>query len=348
MQDPDHSEIPVLPPVVQPVGAKYWLGTISGRLMLINTMVFLAMSWESNGVLLPTRDVLLEFGAKDPVGLAQGEFWRFFTPIFVHIGIIHFFFNSLGLFYIGYQLERILGRRWYLVIYLVAGVVGNISSAYFSLAMSAGASGALFGLLGSGYVLERLVGRKLASEGLVRPRRRIYATMVLINVMFGLLVPGIDNAAHLGGLVSGVILTWCMLQFRANRLTNSKPARGLAGLLILALVSSYGMVLGSDTRNIVMRFEEAAAKADSVPEAMYYIEQALRILPDDFHLIIEKIRFTVLSNDPSDAINDIRKLSQDPRGLIELNHLKSDFSREGLTSQAQFLEFMMSEHGDSI
>lgn len=348
MREPNRSELPVLPPVAQPSGANYWLGTISGRLMLINSLVFLAMSWESNSVLLPSREVLLEFGAKDPVGLARGEFWRLFTPIFVHIGIIHFFFNSLGLFYIGYQLERILGRKWFTAIYLAAGVAGNISSAYFSVAMSAGASGALFGLLGSGYVLERLVGRRIEESSGHRPRRRIYAGMVVINVIFGLLVPGIDNAAHMGGLVAGAVLTWSMLHLRRNRLTHSRRLFGIFGISGFLGLSVYGIVASSNGQRTVQRFERAAAEARSVSEGLYYIEEALRIFPGDLHLLIEKVRFVLMSNDPSAALEDIKFLLNDDRGISELRRLRADFLRDGLTTQARFLDMFLDDGRRSI
>lgn len=332
---------PVLPPVFQPTGVSYWLGTISGRLMVINTAVFLVMSWQSGSLLLPTRDVLLEFGAKDPVGLVHGEFWRFLTPVFVHIGIIHFFFNSMGLYYIGYQLERILGVQWFLIVYLAAGIFGNIASAVFSVSMSAGASGALFGLLGSGYVLERIVGRRIEEVTGKRPRRRIYAGMVVINIIFGLMIPGIDNAAHMGGLFTGAILTWVMLHLRPNRLTRrSKPAAwtAIGGLVLL---SAAGINAAVDPRLVVSRFEKSADRARSAEEAIYYLDQALLILPQDRHLMVEKIKLLLMGPDPHDAISGIRDMASDPGGLEELRRLQRDFQRDGLVRQSKFLEFFL-------
>lgn len=345
MQEPPRiqDDGPVLPPVVQPVGVNYWLGTISGRLMVINTIVFLIMSWKSGSLLLPTRDVLLEFGAKDPVGLVRGEIWRFLTPVFVHIGVIHFFFNSMGLYYIGYQLERILGRRWFVAVYLGAGIFGNIASAVSSVAMSAGASGALFGLLGAGYVLERIVGRRIEQVTGRRPRRRIYAGMVVINIIFGLMIPGIDNAAHMGGLAAGMALTWSMLHVRPNRLTKRNKFAGYAAIVVLILAALAGIGMSTNSKLLVARFEKFADSASSAPEGIYYLEQALRILPGDQHLIAEKIKLVLMSADPHDAIGDIRLLSGNPGGIEELRRLQHDFQRDGLSRQAKFLDFFLSD-----
>lgn len=334
---------PVLPPVMQPVGVNYWLGTVSGRLMLINTIVFLIMCWKSNSIFLPTREVLLEFGAKDSVGLVRGEIWRFLTPVFVHIGVIHFFFNSMGLYYIGYQLERILGRRWFVAIYLGSGIFGNIASAISTVAMSAGASGALFGLLGSGYVLERIVGQRMEQVSGRRPRRRIYGGMVVINIIFGLMIPGIDNAAHLGGLAAGMVLTWSMLHLRPNRLTRRNKPAAYAAVAALMVAALAGAGLSTNANLLVARYEKFADSASSAPEGIYYLEQALRILPDDHHLIAEKIKLTLMSADPHEAIGDIRRLSETPGGLEELRRLQQDFQRDGLTRQSKFIDFFLSD-----
>lgn len=341
LEERQQIEANILPAAAQPVGLDYWLGTISGRLMVVNAVVFAAMSWKSGSVLLPTSEVLLEFGAKDPAGLALGEYWRFLSPVFVHIGIIHFFFNSLGLYYIGYQLERILGRRWFLFVYLAAGIAGNIASGIASVVMSAGASGALFGLLGSGYVLERMIGHRIESMTGRRPRRRVYASMVFINIVFGLLIPGIDNAAHMGGLVAGAVLTRIMLMLRPNRLRPSNKPLAFVALSCFFLVCGVGVVKAVDPVSVVRRLEDAAASASVAEQARYYLDEALRISPDDRHLVVERIRVILMAADPHEAVADLRKLSGMTGGREEIERLLEDFNREGLSKQARFLEFFI-------
>ena len=182
-----------LPVVAQPKGTRYWLGTWSGRILLINALVFVYTCVRTRSVFLPDTETLLLIGAKDPVSLALGEYWRLVTPMFIHIGILHFLVNSYMLYVIGYQLERILGGTWFVAVYLAAGIAGNISSAVFSVNLSAGASGALFGLLGTGFFLERTIGRRMQEVTGHRPRNRAYAMTVALNLGFGLLVFGLTG-----------------------------------------------------------------------------------------------------------------------------------------------------------
>ena len=341
MDEQQQIEGNILPAAAQPAGLDYWLGTISGRLMVINAVVFAAMSLKSGTLLLPTREVLLEFGAKDPAGLALGEYWRFLSPVFVHVGIIHFLFNSLGLYYIGYQLERILGRRWFLLVYLMSGIAGNIASGVATVVMSAGASGALFGLLGSGYVLESMIGHRIEVMTGRRPRRRVYASMVFINVVFGLVIPGIDNAAHMGGLLSGVVLTRVMLMLRPNRLRPANKPMAYLSVLLFVLLCGIGFWKAVDPRAVVRRMENAAAGASVAAQARFFLDQALRIYPDDRHLIVERIRVILMSEDPHDALEDLRKLSGMTGGQEEIERLLEDFRREGLAKQQRFLELFL-------
>ena len=190
MEQEDSPELPVLPVVRQPTGVPYYLGTWSGRILVINALIFLWMVLrDPSSLLAPSLEYIRAFGSKSLADIALGEYWRFITPIFVHIGIIHFFFNTMALYYIGYQIEYILGARWFLLIYFISGIVGNLSSCIFSLTPSAGASGALFGLLGAGFRLEGLLSDAFDQQGgKKRPRKRMYSGLVVTNIILGLII----------------------------------------------------------------------------------------------------------------------------------------------------------------
>lgn len=227
--------------------------------------------------MLPDPDFIRTFGAKNLADIALGEYWRFFTPMFVHIGVIHFAFNTMGLNYIGYQLEYMLGGRWFIMLYLLAGIVGNVSSSVFSVSASAGASGALFGLLGAGFVLENSVGHRLEKHFGPRPRRRVYAGMVFLNIMLGIFIPVIDNAAHIGGLVAGVAFVQALLWLRPNQLQQLRPAAGrtlIAGVIVAAIC---GAIYAATPTIAVRRYLASAKKADSVAESWMLTQDALRI-----------------------------------------------------------------------
>lgn len=165
----------------------------------IQVIVFLLL--EINGGSTNTS-TLLRFGAKFNPLILEGEWWRFFTPIVLHIGFLHLAMNTLALYYLGTAVERIFGKFRFLFIYLVAGFFGSLASFVFSPSISAGASGAIFGCFGAllyfGVIYPRLFFRTMGMNIIV---------VIGINLVFGFTVPGIDNAGHLGGLVGGFLAT---------------------------------------------------------------------------------------------------------------------------------------------
>ncbi|MGD2058083.1 MAG: rhomboid family intramembrane serine protease, partial [Anaerolineales bacterium] len=149
-------------------------------------------------------DWLLQLGMKSGEEIANGQYWRFVTPIFLHIGILHLFVNMYSLYAIGPAVERFFGTARFLAQYLLSGFAGVIFSLAFSPYPSAGASGAIFGLLGSlGAFL--YAHRELFGQ-FGRFQLRQIAIVALLNLGLGLM-PGIDNWGHLGGLLAGVLLT---------------------------------------------------------------------------------------------------------------------------------------------
>jgi rhomboid protease GluP len=145
-------------------------------------------------------ETLLAFGAKENTLILNGEWWRFFTPIILHIGIFHLLMNTLALYFLGSAVERIFGRVRFLILYLFAGFAGSLASFLFSSSISAGASGAIFGLFGAllffGLTYPKLFFRTMGTN---------IITIILINLAFGFIVPGIDNAGHIGGLIGGFL-----------------------------------------------------------------------------------------------------------------------------------------------
>ncbi len=181
-------------------------------LIAINTVVFLAMYLLGEG----SRDVstLIEFGANYGARVRDGEYYRLLTSAFVHIGLLHFFLNNYALYVIGSQIESFLGRFKYIVVYLLSAVMGNLLSIIFSNFISAGASGAIFGLFGAllffGYHYRIYLGTVLKSQ--VIP-------LIALNLIIGFTISGIDNAAHIGGLIGGYLLTMAVgVPYKSTRI----------------------------------------------------------------------------------------------------------------------------------
>jgi rhomboid protease GluP len=234
---------------------KFW----SGRILFLNVLIMAIMVWvDPSALWLPDTEVLIRFGAKDLVLLSQGQYWRLITPAFLHVGIIHLFFNMLGLYYVGSHLEQLLGAKTFLLIYFVAALGGSISSYVFNVATSAGASGALFGLLGAGLVLERVVRRRLDRLEGEKPRQSLYTSMVIGNLVLGFIIPAVDNSAHLGGLVSGALTMLAVLFYVPNKLLPHKPKVATGIAILLVVVFCMGIFYSVDPRITLCRITECS------------------------------------------------------------------------------------------
>ncbi len=176
---------------------------ITYTLIIINVLVFLAMYIFGKG----SEDTLtlLLFGANYPVLVRAGDYYRLITSAFLHVGLLHLIFNNYALYVIGSQLESFLGKVKFLIIYLVSAICGSLMSMLFSDGISVGASGAIFGLLGSllyfGYNYRVYLGTVLKSQ---------IIPLIILNLIIGFVTPGIDNAAHIGGLLGGLGMTMAL------------------------------------------------------------------------------------------------------------------------------------------
>lgn len=167
-------------------------------LISLNLILFLLMTLAGGST---KTSVLIQFGAKVNVLILQGEVWRFVTSMFLHIGFLHLVFNLYALWALGPITEDLIGRPRYFMIYILSGISGSIASFLFTDALSAGASGAIFGLLGA------LVSHTRKSPGLWKSGfGKNLIIIILINLSLGFFQPGIDIYAHIGGLICGLIL----------------------------------------------------------------------------------------------------------------------------------------------
>ena len=141
--------------------------------------------------------------------IAAGDYWRLLTATFLHSGIAHLGLNCLGLFIFGQQIEQLYGRGRFLLIYVVSGLTGSVTSYLLNLSLTpnsigVGASGAIFGLLGALVAFFIYHRDRLGSMG----RQSLIGLLVLaaINLFFGFAISGVDNYAHIGGFAAGVLL----------------------------------------------------------------------------------------------------------------------------------------------
>ena len=142
------------------------------------------------------------YGANIAEYIRAGEIYRLITSAFMHAGVFHLICNMYCLYILGPQLESFFGKMKFLTIYLVSAVAGNLMSMLFTTGASVGASGAIFGLFGAmlyfGYHYRVYLGNVMKSQLL---------PLIIMNLLLGFLISGIDNAAHIGGLIGGTLIT---------------------------------------------------------------------------------------------------------------------------------------------
>ena len=203
---------------------------VTPALITICVILFLAMYIWGNG----SENILtlLLFGANSRALVLNGQIWRLATSIFLHIGIAHLIVNMYSLFIIGRQLEGLLGKTKYLIVFLGSGILGSLLSIVINDGVSAGASGAIFGLLGSllyfGYNYRLYLGTVLKTQ---------IIPIIIINLFISFMFPGIDAYAHIGGLIGGYLITCILGVPGKNR--KSDRINGSIVLTILVLFLAY-------------------------------------------------------------------------------------------------------------
>ena len=165
------------------------------------------------------------------IGVTHGEWWRLLTSAFLHYGILHLGLNMLSLYFAGRILETVIGRWRFLLLYLVSAVAGSAGALYVTPDVaSAGASGAIFGVLGALLVLERT--GTIATGGQI-------LFWIVINLLFTFSAPNISIGAHVGGLVAGILVMLAYLRFRRD--ARLAAAAGMA-VLAAAVVFAYAVI----------------------------------------------------------------------------------------------------------
>lgn len=169
----------------------------------LNIIVFILMIFSGINLISPNGLELLEWGANRRFESTNGEWWRLFTSMFLHGGIMHLVLNMSGLIIAAIVIEPLIGRKNYFILYLLSGFCGSVASIWwYTNTISVGASGAIFGLYGALISLSLTKAFPKGEGGGVLLFAGIY---VLISLLWGL-TGGIDNAAHIGGLLSGAVI----------------------------------------------------------------------------------------------------------------------------------------------
>jgi membrane associated rhomboid family serine protease len=208
---------------------------VTRALIAVNVVVFIiTVSSGANPFTGQGTSPVYDNFALIPLQVLHGEWWRLFSSMFLHFGIMHIFFNMWALLVIGTPLEAMLGRLRYLVLYLFSGVGGALLSMTFGPIneRAAGASGAIFGLFGAFYVITRRRG--LETGGIV--------TLIVINLALSFTISNIDWRGHVGGLITGAAVAFVFAWAPSGPQRDRLQALGCVALaLILAAAGFVGV-----------------------------------------------------------------------------------------------------------
>lgn len=202
--------------------------------MNLVTLILLACK-NPSFLLIPGSQVLIDLGANFGLLTCSGQWWRIVTSMFLHVGALHFLINMYALTKVGPPAEALFGWREFLLIYFFSGIMGSLASLLWNpMLISAGASGAIFGVYGS-LLAFMFVQRDEYPPATLRYHALMAAGLLVCNAAYGLMVPEIDNFAHIGGLLSGAFAGFLLAHVEVAQKYRAAFSIPVMALLIAAL-----------------------------------------------------------------------------------------------------------------
>lgn len=226
-------------------------------LIALNVVVFAALAFAGAGVLQPNPETLIRWGSNFGMRTIDGQWWRLLSSIFLHFGLLHLLLNMWVLWGVGRLVERLYGNWVFVFLYLCAGAAGALTSvAWDPLKNSAGASGAIFGILGA--CLAFLLHRDMkVPNKIIRAHGLSTLAFVLFSLISGVMQTGIDNAAHVGGFLVGVVLGWVLarpLDMARASMPKRKSTVAFAVILVIAITGFWQMHALRSSQSVPERF----------------------------------------------------------------------------------------------
>ncbi|MFT7578526.1 MAG: rhomboid protease GluP [Myxococcota bacterium] len=220
----------------------------------------------------PDQATSFRFGLMFQPAITAGDWWRISMPIFLHLSIVHLGFNCFVAWTVGRKVEEEFGTPLMVLIYLMSGIVGFVGAYYINTNPSAGASGAISGLVGC------ILIRRWLIDGNFRSPIAMWALqMVVLTAILGFVLPGIDNVSHLGGFLTGVGFAFLLTKVRLGR----------AGTILL-LLTNAGVVLLCVGGAVVMVLQLGNTSPESVIKAQVCVRTAMGAVPADANVVDDR------------------------------------------------------------
>lgn len=299
---------------VQRVETPPWLrreatsGMVTKAIFGINVAVFLGMLFAGVSIIdHPAGQDLIRWGANFGPDTLAGQWWRLLTCVFIHGGFLHIAFNMWCLWDLGTLAESLYGRWTFGAVYLITGVASSLTSVWWNpRVLSVGASGAIFGIAGA-LVASFYLGEFSLPTVAIKGTLRSLVIFVGYNLFFGTVAHGIDNAAHIGGLVSGLILGALIARVAPH---HDEPLRRIGVLLVGVLLVALGVQWLQHSRGYLVHAQSGVdllgqRKTD---EAIREFQTSLRMRKDFVPARLELARAYILKGDLKNAEIELRKI----------------------------------------
>jgi membrane associated rhomboid family serine protease len=262
---------------------------VTTALIAVNVVVFAAMGADGAGFLAPNLEAHLRWGANLGPLTAAGEWWRLATSTFLHFGVLHLALNMWVLYENGRVVERLYGNLHFLVLYLFAGIAGSLNSLlWHPMVTSAGASGAIFGVLGG---LLAFALRMRDSVPFAVTKTQVNSTLLFIaySLINGFATAGIDNAAHLGGLAGGFLIGLLLARpldlEQRSKVIDVKLGACIGALVVVVMMSLAVPVDANDPQVLSVRAAYHAARGN-FDGALNELDQAIGLNPNDARISV--------------------------------------------------------------
>jgi membrane associated rhomboid family serine protease len=264
---------------------------VTPTIVAINVIIFIAMGVTGGGWAEVSSQSAMRYGADFWPVTTSGQWWRLLTAAFLHFGIVHIGFNMWALWQAGKMTERLYGKTFYVLIYLYGALMSSLASIWWDRgAVSAGASGAIFAVFGAMFAY-LLLHRVSFPPSVLKPLMSSTVICIGYNIFFGLTQRNISNSAHIGGLVSGMLIGFLVARpLDGEKRRQQAIPRLVAGTVAAALTFSAAVYAvpkyrdvpdPDDLFNSGLAYDEGTGVAkDPVKAAEYYTRAAAAGSPE--------------------------------------------------------------------
>ncbi len=250
--------------------------TYSNYIAGINIIIFIIMLIYDPSL---STNTLIKFGAKSNFSIVDLQFFRLLTPMFLHVNFYHLLFNTIALYIIGNQVETIMGKKKFLIIYFVSGIIGSMGSFIANDYVAAGASAGIFGLMGTHvylFLYNRVGYKKFFGND--------FLILIGINIVYGLVNQNIDNAAHIFGLIGGLVVTFYIgKQISSFKINQKTVATGVIIVIVLLFGIKFNAYKYSG--DYYLRKSIYEIRNSDFESAYHLIIEGLQKHPDDEELL---------------------------------------------------------------